>query len=233
MRFTTTIFAGLLTSIAIPFAAMAATTQSTGVGTISVTGTAETKVVPDSVQISVGVETTNKSATVAESENNTIINKIMTSLVAWGIQNHDVQTQQFDFQPNLSSNQSKIIGFTVSNTLNITLDQISKTGAIVDELVKDGANQINNITYTESNASQIQQSLETAAVANARTQANQIAKELGVTITGVKSVDATSNSVTPVYYGDSTNGAMMAAVPLSPGTQTISSSVTAVYTIRN
>lgn len=234
---TTIVSSGLFLAVAMyPFSAMAATTSpsSTGVGTISVTGTAKTKVVPDAVQISLGVDTTNKSAIIAETQNNTLMNKIMKSLGAIGVPRSNIQTEQFDFQPNYSNNQSQIIGFTVSNTLTITIRKISLTGKIVDKLVADGANQINNINYTESNASKIQQSLEAAAIANARAQASQIAKELGVTITGVKSVDATSNNITPVYYGNTMNNTMVAAaVPFSPGSQTISSSVSVVYTIRN
>ncbi len=231
---TTIVSSGLfVTGVLFPLSAMAATNNnSTNVDTISVTGTAKTKVIPNTAQVSIGVTTTNKSAVKAEAENNAKMIAMMKSLVEFGVPKNNIQTEQFNIQPNYSTNQSSIVGFTVTNTLNVTIHKISLTGMIVDKLVKNGANQINNISYTESNASQLQQSLETVAIANAKAQATQIAKDLGVSITGVESVDATSSGVGPVYYGNSMDAAL-ATVPLSPGTQTISSSVSVVFTIRN
>jgi uncharacterized protein YggE len=218
-----------------PASAMAATSNNiTNMDTISVTGTAKTKVIPNNVQVSVGVTTTDKRAVTAETQNNAKMKAMIKSLIAIGVPKNNIQTEQFAIQPNYSSNQSSIIGFTVDNTLNITIYKISLTGMIVDKLVQDGANQINNIAYTESNATQLQQSLETAAIANAKAQATQMAKELGVSITGVASVNASSTPITPLYSGGISGETMMAtAVPLSPGTQTISTNVSVVYLIKN
>lgn len=209
---------------------------STQGATITVVGSASEQVSPDSAVVSAGVLTKGSTAAQAEERNNLAMKKVMTALEKDQIPASDIQTEWYNLSPNYgkpgSDGQQSIVGFTTNNTVNITVKQLAKVGSVVDLLVKTGANQINNVNYTVSNPAKFQQSLYSLALDNARSQAQSIANKLGVTITGVSSVDASQQGggVLPMFAAASNAMGATTAV-LSPGTQSISTNLTVVYTI--
>ena len=209
--------------------------NSAQAGTITVVGTASEDVSPDSAVISAGVLTKGSTAAQAEQRNNQAMKKVMMALEKDQIPASDIQTQWYNLNPNYgkpgANGQQSIVGFTTNNNVSITVKELAKVGSVVDLLVKYGANQINNVSYTVSNPSKFQQSLYALALDNARSQAQSIAKKLGVTITGVSSVDASQQNagIFPIFAASS--NAMASSAVLSPGTQSISTSLKVVYTI--
>lgn len=213
--------------------AEAQTTQS-GQATISVTGSADEQVAPDSAQVSAGVVVKAKTAQLAQTENNQAMAKVLSTLKAAGIQSSDIQTAWYSLHPDYGTpkdGQSQITGFEVDDNVNVTIHKLSQVGPIIDTLVQSGANQINNVNYMVSHPAVIQQQLYNQALDDARSQADSIAKKLGLTITGVQSVSANQGGVGPIMahgYGMMASAATSAV--LSPGTQDISSSVDVVFT---
>lgn len=212
-----------------------ASQTSTAPATITVVGSADENVRPDSAVVSAGVSSQGKTAVKAEQLNNQEMNRLMTALKQDQIPASDIQTQWFNLSPDYgkpsTNGQQPVVGFTTTNTISVTVKNLAKVGEIVDLLVKSGANQINNVNYMVTNPSKIQQSLYSLALDNARKQAQSIAGKLGVTITGVQSVDATQQSgvILPIFA--TAKSSQAASAVLSPGTQDISASLTVVYTI--
>ena len=100
---------------------------TTNANTLSLTGTATTMVKPDKVTVSLGLETTNKTANAALAANSKVMNKVIDALKAAGVKDNETSTSSFSISPNYNSSQSSsntatrtiIIGFTVSNSIQI------------------------------------------------------------------------------------------------------------------
>jgi uncharacterized protein YggE len=89
-----------------------------------VTGNSNTKVKPDKVILSFGVETNNKTANVALVANSKIMNKVIDSLRTDGVKENETSTSYFSISPSYnysrpSDTVGKITGFTVSNLIQI------------------------------------------------------------------------------------------------------------------
>ena len=92
--------------------------------TLFVTGIANTKVKPDKVILSLGVETNNKTANAALITNSKIMNKVIDALKTAGIKENETSTSSLSISPNYnysrpSDTVGKITGFTVSNLIQI------------------------------------------------------------------------------------------------------------------
>jgi uncharacterized protein len=95
--------------------------------TLSVTGIASTKVKPDKVIVSLGIETTNKTANTALAANSEIMNKILVSLKDEGVKENETSTSFFNISPIYNNNYSEtsiernIAEYIVTNSIQIEL----------------------------------------------------------------------------------------------------------------
>ena len=108
-------------------------TTTNATNTLSLTGTATTTVKPDKVTVSLGVETTNKTADIALTANSKIMNQVLGALKSAGVRGNETSTSSFSISPNYnysqsssSSTASRITGFTVSNSIQIQSTNIKQ-----------------------------------------------------------------------------------------------------------
>ena len=122
--------------------------------TLFVTGTATTQVKPDKVTVSLGVETTNTKAKAALAANSELMNKIISALKVAGVKDNETSTSSFTITPNrdysIDKNQGKLIGFTVSNSIQIDSNNVNNTSEWIDVAVSSGANNVNSIYFSLS-----------------------------------------------------------------------------------
>ena len=93
------------------------------VPTVSVSGYAEEKVVPDTAYITVGMNTTAATAEEARMQNDTIMNRVQHSALSLGIAQKDMKTRNFNVYPTYDKNQ-KINGYSVSNDLELKVKNL-------------------------------------------------------------------------------------------------------------
>ncbi len=203
--------------------------------TISVVGHSEQKAEPDLAVINAGVLTTAADAKTAQQKNDEIVKNLYEALAKQGIKGDDVHTTWYTIHPSYGTaspqGSQSPTGFEAVDNIEVHVRALDTVGSIIDLLVKTGANQINGVNYQVSNPLAVQKQAYNAALADARDQAESIAKALGVQITGVQSVETTaSGSPGPIMYEKSMDSA---AAPVSPGKQTISTDVKVVYTVSN
>src|SRR4029453_6891462 len=115
--------------------------------TLFVTGSDTTLVKPDKVTVSLGVETTNTKAKAALAANSELMNKIINALKTVGVKENETSTSSFSITPNrnysVDTNQGKLTGFTVSNSIQIDSSNVNDTSEWVDIAVSSGANNVN------------------------------------------------------------------------------------------
>jgi uncharacterized protein len=227
---------GLVASFPVSFAKADATGASPS-ATITVIGHSEQQVKPDIAMIGAGVMSNGKDAESAQNMNDKAMKKVMDALASAKIPANDVQTQWYSIQPSYGppdkEGRPQMDGFQAVTSFQVTVRDLASVGNIVDTLVKSGANQINNVQYQVSSPLSFEEKAYDSAIANAKSQAANIAQSLGVTISGIQSVDATNqNDAVPIFKEASASSATNGPI-LSPGTQSIDTNVKVVYTISN
>jgi len=135
---------------AAPLAAQTPTPQAKPT-TLSLSAEGRVTRVPDMVQLSGGVLTTAPTAAAAMAENARAMTAVVAAVRRAGVADRDVQTSSLSLQPQYryENNQPPILtGYQASNTVNLKIRKIDDTGALIDALVKNGANQIQGPNFS-------------------------------------------------------------------------------------
>lgn len=152
--------------------------------TLTVTGTAEISVAPDICYMSFTVETRDKSAVKAYTQNNEIMTHVNSAVKSLGIETKDLSTSQFSITPQYywQEKPSKQVfdGYLVYNTLNVKVRDLAKVGKVLDAAVNAGATTVGGVTFTVENPKKYNVELREQAIKAAYTKAKQMADLTGV-----------------------------------------------------
>jgi len=222
--------------------------NSNSLRTITLTGIGQVHVAPDMAIIQIGVIREAKTARKAVSLNNIAMQKIIEIVSDAGIENKDIQTSNFSLRPkyiypNSSKSYSKsysqkparIVAYTVSNNLAITVRNLPHLGAILDSVVSAGSNNIGNISFSIQNPKPLRNKARRAAMQDAIAKAKLYASESGFTLAAIKSVSEYGSPRPPVpVFRQAAPGASYkrAAVPIAQGQQSIRIQVNVVWEIK-
>ena len=168
------------------------------VPTISVSGEGVVEVPPDIATISVGVVSRNKDAAQVQSENARTATNIINSVVALGIERKNIRTGNYNFRQvyhNDDNNRRISDGYEVTNTVTITVNDLSKVGKIIDAALSNGANQVDSLNFGIRDREKFQNDALRLAVRDALKKAEIVAAELGKSIVSVRSVSINSSSI--------------------------------------
>ena len=204
---------------------------------ISVTGEASISVPPDLALLDAGVASDGKTAREASEANNTAMAKVLAALKTAGIDDKDVQTSRLSIQPQYAANRSgpsAITGYRASNRVTVKLHDVSKVASVIDALVGAGANDIGNVNFTVSKASELLDQARDKAFADARRKAEIYAKAAGVTLGTPLSI-AEEGAPAPMFRAKMLGATPMAAAaptPIAQGEETLSVTVAVSWGIK-
>jgi uncharacterized protein len=206
--------------------------------TISVAGTATTKVEPDRVMITFAVETVDQTAGDALRANSERMTAALQALQAAGVEENETSTSSFSIYPNYNftefGNARQLTGYTVTNSILVESSNLQNISDWVDAAVGAGANRIDSIAFTisEERMDVVRANLTDQAVDNARGKADALASALGMEITGVKAAGLNDFGAPIIPLSVSREAAMAdTEVPIVPGEQTVTTTVTVIYKI--
>ena len=181
----------LLTALALAGAALPAAAMAQAVTTVAqpiagtrldVIATGEVSRVPDIAIISAGVTTLNRSAVAAIEQNAARMARVRAALKGAGIADKDIQTSSFNLNPEYRYDQNQppvLTGYRASNQVSVRFRDIKATGAILDALVAEGANQINGPSLTIDKPEQAMDEARVKAIAIGQARAELYARALG------------------------------------------------------
>jgi uncharacterized protein YggE len=128
-----------------------------------------------------------------------------------------------------------IVGYTLTQTVDVKIRDLTKVAAIVGGLAPLGINQIGGVSFTFSNPEGVTAIARADALQKAKTKAAEMAAEAGVSLGGV--INLNESSFFPSARFES-NGASALSVPapstppISPGTQDITDNVNVTYELK-
>ena len=221
-----------------------ATTQQTPIRTLSVSGSGKVTLVPDIAYINIGVHSEAMDVTSALQQNNDLAKKIADALVASGVDAKDIQTANFNIYPKTNydpqTGNSTQAGFSVDNTVYITVRNLKNLGELLDIAIRAGANQIYGISFDITDRATALVQARDLAIKDAQQKALEVAKVSGVELGLVQAINVSDSSFVQPYsqlYGGMGGGndagakSVDASVPVSAGQIVITFSANLIYAI--
>lgn len=200
---------------------------------ITVTGTGMVTGTPNQLALNMGVQVTGASVDSALQQANQAVSQVTEALRAQGVAAADIQTSGLYIQPNYGSGSQRPTGYGASESLTATLNNIAAAGTQIQAAVHAGGNAatVNGISLNLTDTSGLLATARARAVADARAKAVQYAQALGQPLGRVVSIsDQTQAPSPPVPMAFAAAG-KASSVPISPGSQQLSISVTVVYAL--
>lgn len=203
--------------------------------TISVSGAGTVVAEPDIAYITFGVITEDTVAKVAQSENAMIMDKVMKALKEAGIAEKDMKTVNYYINPKYNYNKdtrdNKIVGYNVTNSVEVTVRDIENTGKVIDVASQAGVNVSNNIRFDIEDGDALYIDALKKAVGDAKGKAEAIASVIKVNLKNPLTINEGSNYYPSPIYAEYSKAAMDSSVatPVSTGTITIRAQVSVVY----
>ena len=211
--------------------------------TIGVSGTGSVHYAPDIANLSLGVRAESPSAASAAKSVNARAQSVIDAVRALGIADAAIATSNYtiDYQPPQqpdTGNQTMSVArkplatgtYVATETIDVKT-AIGKAGAVLDAAVAAGSDETYGISFDTSQRQALYREALARAVADARSQAEILAKAAGVDIAGVQSISAGGGTPTPMFRA----AALEVAAPSPPvmgGTGSVDATVSVVFKIR-
>lgn len=150
---------------------------------ISVTGTAEINLPPDEVTLRMGIDTQDKDLAVAKSKHDARSKKVIALARSVGVEAKDISTTMLSMEPDYSEEKvPRFLGCEVSQTIAITLKDLSKYESLMTKLLDAGVNRVSGIDFHLADPRKIREEARAKALHAAKEKATAMAAELGQTI---------------------------------------------------
>lgn len=213
--------------------------QAPQVPTLSVTGTASTRVTPDLALVTLGVQTRGPDVGEAVDENNRRVAEVMGALREMGIAETDIATAMFrvSTQP-LYDGRGQLTGevhYWVDNLVSLRVRQLDKLGQILQAALDRGANTVQSVAFTVEDPDDELDAARLLAMQDARRQAEQLAQAAGVelgevlTVSEPVAIPFTMEAAAPAFLA---RGAGGRDVPTMPGVLEYQVQLDVTYAIR-
>jgi hypothetical protein len=208
-------------------------TGAAGTATITVNGTGTVTIEPDSAMITLGVYITGDTLVEAQEDSAAQMQTVLDTLSDAKVPDDLIQTTNYsinvinEFDDN--GNIKGVSGYQVTNQVQATITDLDGLGALIDELVANGANSINGIQFMTSDATEALSQARLLAVADAKAKASELAEAAGGELGEIISISESSIGAGPVAKGAFATAQDTTTTPIQSGSLQIQISVTITY----
>lgn len=199
---------------------------------VTVVGSGEVQGAPDTLTADISVEAIAPDVTAAMNQVSERQKAVIDALTARGIDAKDVSTTTVSLQPQYGEN-SVITGYRAGNSIAVRLRELDGASATLATVIAAGGNatRINSVSYSIDDDSALVRDARARAFGDAKDRAEQYAELSGLSLGKVISISEAPGGTPPPMPTQAPRAPMAAVadVPLSPGEQTVSFTVTAVW----
>jgi uncharacterized protein YggE len=227
--------------------------SSPATDTITVQGEGQATLAPDVARISFTVQNTSPTVADAQAATTKQANAAIAFVKAQGVADKDVKTLSYNISPQYSypnpcppgtacplyivngAGTPKITGYQVSETIQVTMRNLTAVGAMLGGLGKLEVQNVDGPAFALDDSTAGYDAARADAINNARTQAKLLADQLGVHLGKIVNFSESSGGYPyPMAYGLGAAAESKAvATPSVPtGENTYNASVSVTYEIR-
>jgi uncharacterized protein YggE len=203
---------------------------------ISVSGFGEAVGKPDMAVIQLGVNVVADQIGDAIDESNLIMGNIASALLAAGIAEADLQTTNFNvwfedrYDPTTGQSTGERI-YHVDSTLQVKIREIDQTPQVLEVALEKGANNIYGLNYDIEDKSVLEAEARSKALEDARARADQLAREIGVSLGDPIFVNEGTSGASPYPLAYEMAVGMGGGPPISTGQLTVGVQVNVTYAV--
>jgi uncharacterized protein YggE len=199
--------------------------QATDTDTVTVSGSGSVSAVPDTAQVSVGVESRAATAQAALEANAKAMRKVIDAVRGAG--GKDVTTQTVSLSTAFDD-QGQPSGFVASNVVTATIG-LDGAGALIDAAVAAGANTVWGPTLSSSDADRLYRQALQKAVADARERATALATAAGRELGRITTIAENGSVAVPMMEKAAADSG---GTPVVSGPQETTASVSVTFELR-
>jgi uncharacterized protein YggE len=202
-----------------------------GVQGITVTGNGRIALPPDTATVEVGTEARAAQLTDATAEVDRTMRAVLARVKAAGVRDADVRTTTYAIDPIAEARKPgdtgvQLVGYRVSNVVQVRTRDVGAVGRIVDAAVAAGANVVRNVHFTLADPDRAEAEARALAMRDAAARARQVAAAAGVRLGRLVSV-----TESPSFRPVARMSAAAAPGPVEPGQLEVTVSLEARYAI--
>lgn len=237
-------------------AAPAQAQELAAIRSITVSGQAQRKVVPDEAHINVNLNAQDKDMAKARAAHQQKLARLLALVDKAGIDEKKVRSQSSNVQPvytyrndGKGNNQRVFEGYRVQTSLDITVGDTSKLGGLMDSIARAGFEQGANtewgnlisVYYTLADPDKLRDDLLVQAIANARAKAERMADAADAKLGAVYQINEQGTSqfvpmlarpAAPMMMKAGMADAAMTEAAPPAGEQEVQSNVTVTYELK-
>jgi len=203
--------------------------------TITINGKGSVKAAPDKVSVSAGVESQAPTAQEAFAKNTAAMTRVVDTLKEAGIDPKDIQTTNFSVSPRYDTRDdgkpARLVGYSVSSSVYVTMHDIDKVGIILDQLVTAGANSIGGISFDIDKPEEKQNEARKAAMEDAIAKAKLYVEAAGAELGPVMTITEQGGYVPRTMAAPMMESAAKPA-PIEPGTESVDIEVQVTWELK-
>jgi uncharacterized protein YggE len=246
---------GVIALVLVAWIYVNAFSKSIGPGsyrTFSVSAEGEAVAIPDIAQFSFSV-ITQGGANIAnlQTQNVEKVNSAIAYVKSQGVEERDIKTQQFSLEPRyqyfscprpvgneaVACPPSEIVGYTITQTVQVKVRDFAKIGSIVAGVVENGANSVSQLSFTVDNPDALESEARAQAIGKAKEKAAAMAQAGKFRVGRLVSIQEGGGPIYPLYeraLDTGFGGATPAPAPpvIEPGSQEIKVLITLTYEIQ-
>jgi uncharacterized protein YggE len=162
---------------------------------IVVNGTGRVSVPPDTALLTLGVESQAPTLGDATRDAGRRMSAVVARMKAFGVADSDIATVAYSVDPRTAPGDParreeppRIIGYHVTNLVQVTVRKLPDAGPILDAAVAAGANTVRGIRFTLADPAAAQAEARKNAVTDALAKTRQLAAAAGVKLGEVLSI---------------------------------------------
>ncbi|HSU32193.1 MAG TPA: SIMPL domain-containing protein [Bryobacteraceae bacterium] len=205
---------------------------------VRASGDATVTAAPDRARISIGVQNQAATAQQASSQNaaqtTRVLQVIRQALGSAG----EVKTENYSVSPQYrypkDGSPAKIVEYRATNTVQVTIDDLSLAGKVIDAATQSGANNVEGISFQLKDEGAVRSQALAEAAVKARASAEAIAKALNLHVVGVLQAEASGGPppIRPMMRAMAAGGESAPSTPVEPGNLEIHASVTVTLQVQ-
>ncbi len=217
--------------------------------TISVSGYGEAFAAADIATFTFSVVSEKASVAAAQADATAKANATTKYLTGAGVDKKDIQTSNYSINPQYDYIQGActngycpggrqvLRGYEVRQSTTVKVRDTAKAGDLLAGVGSAGATEVSGLQFTFDDPNKLQNESRTKAIADAKAKADELAKELGVSLVRVVSFNESGNTPSPIYYAKGLGAGAVdsqanVAPEISVGQNKVTSNVQVTYEIR-
>jgi uncharacterized protein len=204
---------------------------------VTVRGTGRVAVVPDVVEVRLGIATTRPTAAAARDEGAAAMAAILAALRAAGVADRDLRTEGLALQPVLdyrADGAPSLRGYELRNGVVARLRDLGRLPEAIDGAISAGATTLDGVRFDVEDRAAAEAAARDAAVADALARAASLARAAGATlgpVLAIGEVDGGHPAPFPVVGGIRMMAAGAGPTPVEAGESEIVATVEVVVAL--